>query len=129
MQEVFLVTYKTITAPRIKSAVFRSIKNEVLGESYNLSLVFMGTIPARKLNREYRQKDYATDILSFPISKDEGEIIICPEVLKKKSKEFGRTESNYLQFLFIHGVFHLKGLDHGAIMERQEKKIREKFNV
>lgn len=129
MSETFSVTYKTKTALKVKSAVFESMKNDVLGKDYVLSLVFMGEKKAKILNSEYRNKDYATDILSFGIDTNEGEIIICPKVLEKKAKEFKRSLQNYLQFLFIHGLFHLKGMDHGSIMERQEIKIRKKYNV
>ena len=129
MSENFSVTYKTKTALKVQSAVFRSMKDDVLGKEYELSLVFVGEKLGRTLNFQYRQKDYATDILSFPVSKNFGEIFICPKALILKAKEFGRTPSNYLRFLFIHGLFHLKGLDHGAIMERQEANIRKKYNV
>lgn len=129
MSENFSVTYKTKTALKVKSAVFESMKNDVLGKDYTLSLVFVGEKKAKILNKEYREKDYATDILSFGIDSKEGEIIICPKALEKKAKEFKRTSQNYLQFLFIHGLFHLKGMDHGSIMERQEIKIRKKYNV
>ncbi len=127
--DTFKITYKTKTAPRINGAVFQSIKETVLGESYDLSLVFVGDRLAKKLNATYRQKNYATDILSFSVDKTSGEIFINPTVARKKAKEFARSESNYFMFLFIHGLFHLKGMDHSAIMEREEKKVRKTFNV
>ncbi len=127
--DTFKITYKTKTAPRINGAVFRSIKETVLGEAYDLSLVFVGDKLAKKLNKTYRQKEYATDILSFSIDDTSGEIFINPTAAVKKAKEFGRTEKNYFMFLFIHGLFHLKGMDHSAIMEREEKKVRKTFNV
>jgi HAE1 family hydrophobic/amphiphilic exporter-1 len=49
--------------------------------------------------------------------------------LQGKAKEFGRTFENYLVFIFIHGLFHLKGYDHGIIMENKEKSIRSLFNI
>jgi probable rRNA maturation factor len=83
----------------------------------------------RGLNKKYRGKDYATDILSFPLEKNVGEIFICKEAALPKSRDFGRAFDNYLSYLFIHGLCHLKGMTHGATMERQERKIRKQFGV
>lgn len=81
------------------------------------------------LNRVHRGKDYATDILSFELEKNAGEIFICKSAAAKKAGLFDRTLENYLAFLFIHGLCHLKGMHHGATMERQERKIRKQFGI
>lgn len=117
------------SAPRIDGALFERLKNKVLGKDYDLSLVFVGKKLGRRLNREHRGKDYTTDILSFPLDKKNGEIFINPEKSRSKSKEFDRNFSNYLQFIFIHGLFHLKGFDHGSRMESEEAKVRASFNI
>jgi probable rRNA maturation factor len=127
--ETFSISNTTQSAPLISSAVFRSMKDAVLGKHYNLSVVFIGDMRARKLNRQFRDKDYPTDILSFPISKEMGEIFMNVRVARQKAKLHERSEKNYLQFLFIHGLVHLKGMDHGRIMDQEEKKFRKKFNV
>jgi probable rRNA maturation factor len=58
-----------------------------------------------------------------------GEIILCPSVIKKEAKNFDRTFPQFLGFLVIHGMLHLKGYDHGKEMEKLEKKYlsRTKF--
>ena len=117
------------SAPRIDGALFERMKDKVLGKSYDLSLVFVGKIRAQKLNKEHRQKNYATDILSFEIDENMGEIVIHPPAALKKAAEFGRTFENYLKFLFIHGLFHLKGFDHSSRMESEEQKIRRIFKI
>ncbi|MES3005407.1 MAG: rRNA maturation RNase YbeY [Patescibacteria group bacterium] len=117
------------SAPRIDSALFERLKNKVLGKDYELSLVFVGRMLGKRLNREHRNKDYVTDILSFPLDKNNGEIFINPDKARSKSKEFDRNFSNYLQFIFIHGLFHLKGFDHGSRMESEEAKVRDSFNI
>ncbi|MBX4199854.1 rRNA maturation RNase YbeY [Candidatus Parcubacteria bacterium] len=98
---------------------FMSIKNTVLGKSYELSLVFIGDTRSHRLNLSYRGKDKPTDVLSFPLSKASGEIFIN----LKKSARFG------VGFLFIHGILHLKGFEHGVRMENEEKKLLKKFRI
>jgi rRNA maturation RNase YbeY len=58
-----------------------------------------------------------------------GEIYIYPAKAKSKAREFDRTYENYLTFLFIHGLFHLKGFDHGSRMESEEARVRALFRI
>jgi ssRNA-specific RNase YbeY (16S rRNA maturation enzyme) len=83
--------------PRVR---FLEIKNAALGTSYELSLVFCGNALSRTLNRTYRGKDHATNVLAFPISKTSGEIFI----------NLAHLKGFKVEFLFIHGLFHLKGM-------------------
>ncbi len=129
ISDTFSILSTVKSAPQIDGALFTRIKEKVLGKKYELSLVFIGKTRAKRLNNTYRQKDYATDILSFPLDDTAGEIFIyCPKA-RQKAKEFGRSFENYLVFLFIHGLFHLKGLDHGIIMENKEASIRTLFSI
>lgn len=134
MKTLFESQHLTISStlkstPPIDSALFERIKNHVLGKEYDLDLVFVGKKLGRRLNNEHRKKDYATDILSFPHEKNLGEMFIHPDKARQKAKEFDRTYKNYLVFIFIHGLFHLKGFDHGTIMERKEAAVRALFNI
>ena len=106
---------------------FARIKNDILGKNYSLSLAFVSKKKSCELNKTYRGKDKPTNILSFPLSKDEGEILICKEIARKDAPKFGRTSSEFLSFLFIHGMLHLKGMKHGSRMEAAEKKYDEKY--
>jgi probable rRNA maturation factor len=108
---------------------FLRIKRSSLGKDYKLSVIFVTAPIIRKLNRVYRGKDATTDILSFPLFKNEGEIYICPIEARKEAKKFERPYDNFIAFLFIHGCMHLKGYDHGGTMERLEKKLRRKFGI
>jgi len=108
---------------------FVHIKEHVLGKKYNLSLVFVGDTLSRRLNKEYRGKDRATNILSFPISKDEGEIFINLRCAKKDAPGFKKRYNEFVAYLFVHGVLHLKGFDHGEDMEKEEEKIMQKFKI
>jgi probable rRNA maturation factor len=115
----FTITNKTKGA--LQNVPFANMKDVVLGKNYELSLVFIGETLSRKLNKKYREKDRATNVLSFPLTKFSGEIFITPSVAKKEGHSVG--------FLFIHGLLHLKGYDHGDTMERAEEKIRKQFHV
>jgi len=120
---------KNETRQGISVARFRAIKKEALGDDYDLSLIFTTPAKIAKLNLIYRDKKTPTDILSFPISKNEGEIYICQSEARKEAKKFNRSYANFLVFLFIHGCVHLKGYDHGSTMERIEAKLRKRFGI
>lgn len=129
MSSNFSIIYKTRNRPRIDEVLFLKIKDAILGKRYELSVVFVGEDKIKSLNKIYRSKDRATDILSFPITKDAGEVFICDKKSKQKSKLYKRSHQNFLYFLFIHGLVHLKGFDHGDIMEKVEEKFRKKFHI
>ena len=108
---------------------FDQIKKAVLGSKYELSFVFISPEKIRQLNKTYRDINKATDILSFPLSKTFGEIFICKSEARKEMVKFNRSYENFLAFLFIHGLVHLKGFNHGPKMEQMEQKFRKLFNV
>lgn len=101
----------------------------VLGDEYECSLVVISPRKSRTLNRTYRGKDTSTNILSFPIDKLEGDIFLDLKKAREEAPLFERTYTNFVAFLFIHALFHLKGLDHSNKMEAQERKIRTLFKI
>jgi probable rRNA maturation factor len=103
------------------------IKTEILGKRYELSFSFINKSEIKKLNKTYRKKDEPTDILSFPLEKNTGEILICKEIAKAKAPKFGKTFSEYLLFLVIHGCLHLKGLKHSSKMSTYELKYYSRY--
>ena len=127
MEENFTITNTTkSTLPRVPFAL---IKNAALGKDYSLSLVFIGEKKSQELNKTYRGKNKPTNILSFELNKNSGEIFICMNVARREAKSFDRKLDNFVSFLFIHGLTHLKGYDHGDTMERAEIKLRKKFKI
>ncbi len=108
---------------------YETIKNTVLGKSYQLSLAFIGEVRAQKLNITTRQKDYVPNVLSFPLDGTTGEIYICPEVARRQAKDFSLSVDGYIAYLFIHGCVHLKGYDHGATMDKLEQKYMRQFQI
>ncbi|MEK2690712.1 rRNA maturation RNase YbeY [Bdellovibrio sp. GT3] len=92
-----------------------------------LTLVFLDKKPAQKINMEFRGKDYATDVLSFD-SMDPGsfgELVMCPEVLKKQAKEHKLSFQKELGYMLLHGTLHLLGYDH----ETNDKDAKEMFDL
>jgi probable rRNA maturation factor len=108
---------------------FAAAKSAILGKDYSLSFSFAEPEQMKKLNLIYRDRNIPTDILSFPLSNNEGEIYICKSEARKEAKKFDRNLENFIKFLFIHGCVHLKGYDHGAKMEAVESRLRKKFGV
>jgi probable rRNA maturation factor len=130
MQKLFQnLTITRETTGKLPRLPFLRIKNEILGNDYELSLVFAGRARATKLHKEWKGKSGPVNILSFPLGKNEGEIIISLEQARRECKNFDRDYENYLAFLFIHGCVHLKGFVHGTKMEREEMMWRKKFGV
>lgn len=122
------LSIKNETKGKLPSLPFAQIKDAILGKKYELSITYLGLDKAKKLNTTYRQKNYATDILSFPLSKKSGEIILCPKIIEKKAKEFEMTPKIYNKFIVIHGMLHLKGYEHGSRMEKAEKLFLRRFS-
>lgn len=106
---------------------FLDIKDKILGKKYELSLVFADKKTVVNLNKQYRDKDYTPNILSFPYSKNTGEIFIHLPTAKKQAPDFEMDFDTYLVFLFIHGCLHLKGLEHSSTMEEEEIKFLNKL--
>jgi probable rRNA maturation factor len=108
---------------------YAKMKTAVMGARYELSLSFVGATRAQALNMKYRKKSYVPNVLSFPLTPLVGEIVICPTVAKREAKKFNLSVDGYVAYLFIHGLVHLKGHDHGDTMEKLEKKFLRQFNV
>ncbi len=125
MEEKFSLINKT----RVKLPLLplEKIKNDILGKKFSLSIALVDEKQSQKLNRECRKKDAPTNILSFVLGRDFGEIILCPKVIKGELKKFDRTFDELLGFLVIHGMLHLKGMEHGSTMEESENKYDKKY--
>ena len=86
----------------------------------------------RRLNQQFRKKDYPTDVLSFPCASEAqnealGEIAISLARARTQAAEYGHTVPQEIQILMLHGLLHLLGMDHesdNGRMSRAEKKWR-----
>lgn len=94
-----------------------------------LNILIVGTAAGRRYNREFRGRDYATNVLSFPYEAAPGEhsgllgdIVICAPVVAREAREQHKPTREHFAHLTIHGVLHLLGYDHetDADAERME---------
>jgi probable rRNA maturation factor len=88
----------------------------------------------RRLNRSFLGKDYATDVLSFPSSTPDslGDLAISLPRARAQAKAFGHTVEREVEILMLHGVLHLRGMDHesdGGRMARAEKRWRGRLGL
>ena len=118
---------KTFRGP-IPPIPFEKIAGAVLGARYELSLVICGDTLARRMNLKYRKKKYAPNVLSFPLSKQEGEIFLNVRAAAREARRYKITLEERLALLFVHGCFHLKGLSHGRTMEDKERGVLRAFS-
>lgn len=89
----------------------------------------------RQWNQQFRNKDYATDVLSFPSREGDGfagEIAISYDRARAQADEYGHAAVDELRILMLHGVLHLAGLDHerdSGEMARAERRWRKRFGL
>ena len=122
----------------VKKVFEECFKEEKMEESkLYITVTFTNPENIRKINKEYRNIDYATDVLSFPmfekkeleekINKKDfehqdilGDIIISIEKVKEQAEEYGHSFERELSYMLVHGFYHLMGYDH---IEEEDKKI------
>src|SRR5215472_5386410 len=88
----------------------------------------------RQLNRKFLNKNYATDVLSFPSEGENflGEIAISLDRARAQAREYGHTPDEEIRILMLHGVLHLAGMDHesdSGEMARAERRWRRRFGL
>ncbi len=106
------------------SLVKKILKKERVKGKINIVLVDDEAI--RRLNKKFRKKDKATDVLAFPMGEEgiRGDIAISRETTKKNAKSYGASYKSELKRLVIHGVLHLLGYGHGERMSNAEKNYQ-----
>ena len=119
----------TTTKDRIPRLPFFDMKKVILGNSYELSLVFVGDKRSRSLNEVYRKKTYVPNVLSFPLNPAHGEIFINLKQAKREHREREESFEFFVALLVIHGMYHLKGMAHGSTMEKQEAQLLAKLKI
>ncbi len=119
---------------RLARAFAKRLEAEVTGGRPFASLITSDP-ELRRLNREFRKKDYATDVLSFPSRQSLGflgDIAISFEHAQRQAAEYGHGVDTEIEILMLHGVLHLLGMDHEkdrGQMARAENKWRAAFGL
>jgi len=123
------IDIKTTVRGSVPRLPFEDMRRAVLGSPYELSLVLCADRLAQRMNKRYRKKDYSPNVLSFPISKNEGEIFLNIRKAEREARQSGVSIQRRIALLFVHGLFHLKGLAHSDHMEKEEQRILRKFGL
>lgn len=121
----------------IEKVIEESLKVEKEDLNVEVSISFVSNEEIKDLNREYRNKDSVTDVLSFPMDfEDEfifegapkilGDIIISLERAKEQAEELGHSLEREVAYLTAHSMFHLMGYDHMTDEDKLEMRSREK---
>ena len=129
--------------PRLQDSVTRQkvrrwVQAALLGPA-ELTIRFVDADEGRVLNRDYRAKDYATNVLTFAYNEGEeigadeptrADIVLCTDVLEKEAAEQKKSVEEHTAHLVVHGVLHAQGYDHhndeeAAEMEQLERDILE----
>jgi probable rRNA maturation factor len=111
----------------LSQSLLEKIANDILDTSYNVSIVVVGEKRAQALNKEYRNKDYTPNVLSFPLDETTGEIFLNPKTARIEAPKFNLDTNQYLYYLIIHSMLHLKGFDHSDEMSEQENFFMKKY--
>ena len=132
--------FKTV----IRSAIINTLEYEDFESDASVSVTFCDNEHIRKLNKQFRKKDKATDVLSFPMydfnEEDEpeldmdgslplGDIVISLERAKEQAKEIGNSFIEEVAFLTVHSTLHLLGYDHERSPEDDEAQCTAQRDI
>ena len=139
-QKKIKITYKLKML--IRQAVIATLDYEGYRHGAEISLTFTNNKGIKKLNREFRNIDNETDVLSFPLTDysgtdlpiDEvntslGDIVISLERAREQAKEFGHSFEREVAFLTVHSMLHLLGYDHVNSDEEEEEMRRRQREI
>ena len=115
----------------------RGWARKALARDAQVTLRYVAEAEARRLNREFRGKDYATNVLTFVYGRDPlaGDIVICAPVVAREARAQGKDVRAHHAHLLVHGLLHLQGLDHersgreARRMEARERRILAALGV
>jgi probable rRNA maturation factor len=136
--EIANLTKKRIDPDFVKKIVRETIKISGISVfDFSVSVVFLEKIEIKKLNRKYRQKNKATDVLSFIYASGynkrektlEGELALCLEIIASQARKNKVIFQKELAFVLSHGVLHILGMRHGKKMYEMQDVISSKFKI
>jgi len=115
-------------------ALFTTMARRAVGLGGDLGIRITSNTEMRDLNRRFRRKNKATDVLSFPSGtpKLSGDIAISAEIAADNAEKLGHSLETELKILILHGLLHLAGFDHeidNGEMAAKEAKLRVRLNL
>jgi probable rRNA maturation factor len=129
------VQYAAATHGLPTRAQFRTWARAALRQEARITIRIVGTVEGKTLNRTYRGRDYATNVLTF-VFRDrppfEGDLVLCAPVVVREARTQRKTVASHCAHLTVHGLLHLQGYDHerntdALVMERLEIRIMAKL--
>ena len=111
----------------VPAAITRAMDNE-WDRQFNIIIASDDLV--RQLNYDYRDKDYLTDVLSFPLGEEDevsGEVYISWSKVLEQAEEYGHSWQREFSFLLVHGILHLLGYDHGDQPSPDMRALEEKI--
>ena len=111
-----------------RHAVIRAIRH-ALDIDAEITVRIVGEEEGRALNKSYRQKDYATNVLTFDYAQEPvvmADLVLCAPVVTREAKEQGKTLAAHYAHLLVHGTLHAQGWDHETSdADAEEMEARE----
>lgn len=113
-----------------RNVIRRWVQSALFGPA-ELTIRFVDAAEGQALNRDYRGKDYATNVLTFAYIEDEdsettqADIVLCTDALQSEAKEQDKTVTQHAAHLIVHGVLHAQGYDHESEDEAEEMEQME----
>lgn len=131
------VTFRRVPPTLLRTTIERFARRlqEEVAHGAPFDTLITGDAELRRLNRDFRQKDYATDVLSFPTGEmgtGLGDLAISLARARAQAREFDHPTETEIQVLMLHGVLHLMGHDHEidrGQMARLEKRWRARLGL
>ena len=120
---------------KLENVIRTVLETEGLSLAYEVSITFVDKDEIHQLNKEFRNVDRSTDVLSFPMDTDFivegvdamlGDIVICMDVAKDQANDLGHSLDREIMYLTCHSTLHLLGYDHMTDDEKREMRTREK---
>jgi probable rRNA maturation factor len=122
----------------VREVVQRTLEEERIRGPLSLTVRFVTEEEIRELNRQFRDEDEVTDVLSFPLEPAEGEFVlppgtlvslgdlaICVPYVRRRAEALGQDVERHLAHVLVHGVLHLLGYDHATPQEEAAMRARE----
>jgi probable rRNA maturation factor len=98
------------------------------GVEGSVTVRYVAQAESRRLNRRFRGRDHATNVLSFPYSARplEGDLVICAPVVAREAREQGKAVRAHHAHMLVHGLLHLAGFDHERARDASRMEARER---